>query len=71
MNNSYHTGAVLQADISNKLNNLQQQASTQRLLLKVPRTTSSHSQIWKAVWQAMIGFWQLESSTRSSQEAKA
>jgi hypothetical protein len=69
MTNTYHTQVLLQADLSNKLENLKRQASTQRLLLEVPRTPGNGSQTWKAFRQAVVGDWQLEFSTGSSTKA--
>jgi hypothetical protein len=71
MTNTYHTQVLLQADLSNKLNDLKRQASTQRLLLEALRTPGKGSQIWKAFRGAMTGVWQLESSTGSSTKASA
>jgi hypothetical protein len=69
MTNTYHRQAVLQADLSYKLNRLKQQASTKRLLAEVQPATNEGSAIWKTLRQVMVGFWLLESSTRSGVEA--
>ena len=69
MTNTYHMRVLFQADLSNKLSDLKQQASTQRLLLEAARTSEKGSHIWKAFRQVSAGFGLLESSNRSSNKA--